>query len=68
MPIQFSKSLCTNPLPAALPWKAVGEGVGVVVDDEVVLIAEVELPVASINTPPAMVGGETEVVFLAAVL
>ena len=68
-------------LPAAPLLEGTVEDVGLVVDDvdvldavelapevEVVLDAEVELPVASMNTPPAMAGGATVLVFLAAIL
>ena len=68
-------------LPAAPLLEDTVEDVGLVVDDvdvldavelapevEVVLDAEVELPAASMNTPPAMAGGATVLVFLAAIL
>lgn len=57
--------------------KGTGEDVGLVVDEvgevEAVELApelevEVELEVTSMNIPPAMAGGDTELVFLAAVL
>ena len=67
--------------PAAPLLEDTDEDVGLVVDDvdvldavelapevEVVLDAEVELPVTSMNTPPAMAGGATVLVFLAAAL
>lgn len=77
MAIQPGKPHCIKLLPAAPPWEATVEDVGLVVGDVdvlapevvVVLDAEVELAVEARNTPPAMAGGETlAVVFLAALL
>ena len=51
-------------LPTALPWKVIGDEVEVV--DDVVVFA-VELLGVGTKTPPAMAGGDLDVVFLAAV-
>ena len=59
-----SKPLCRTLLPTALPWKVMGEEVGVVVD---VVVFAVELLGAGMKTPPAIAGGDLDVVFLAAV-
>lgn len=68
-------------LPAAPPLEGAVEDVELVVDEvdvldavelepevEAVLDVELELPVASMNTPPAMAGGAMVLVFLAAIL
>ncbi len=81
MPTQPRMLHCVKVLPAAPPLEGAVEDVELVVDDvdvldavelepgvEVVLDVEVELPVASMNTPPAMAGGATVLVFLAAIL
>ena len=56
----------------APPVKITGEEVGPEVDEldevEVVLDVEVAFVVASMNTPPATVRGETELAFTAAAL
>ena len=59
-----SKPLCRTLLPTAPPWKVIGDEVEVV--DDVVVFA-VELLGAGMKTPPAMAGGDLDVVFLAAV-
>ena len=59
-----SKLLCRTLLPTAPPWKVIGDEVGVV--DDVVVFA-VELLGAGMKIPPAMAGGDLDVVFLAAV-
>lgn len=76
MPIQPSKPHCKKLLPVASLWEGTVEAVGLEVGDvdvlapevEDVLDAEVELVVAATNTPPAMAGGETLLVFVAALL
>lgn len=75
MPIKPSKPHCEKTILVALPVKVTGEDVGAVGDVlgltpgvELVLDVEVELSVTSMNTPPAMAGGETVLAFVAALL
>ena len=67
-PTRPSQLLREKRLPAAPPVKAIIEDVGPAVEPVVELPLEVEFPLAERNTPPAMAGGETLVVFTAAAL
>lgn len=79
MPTPPSRPHCTNALPTAPPLEGTVDDVGLVVDEvdevaegeavvdaAVVLDVELEISLASMNTPPAMAGGEAVLAVLAA--